>query len=143
MYSHESADGRWRTEENEIITLCTCRSISSVIFPVLLRGHSLSPVLCPYALHLQHCMTLTSLPSGIHSPFFGAFFKNSLAAAFSGRSGMDSSGGGSNSSSELLCSPSLQDNIDGKSRRYGMPCTGRRTWRSPFAAATLPLAAAP
>lgn len=39
-----------------------------------------------------HCMTLTSFPKGIQSPFVGACARNSRALSLPGTSGMQSSG---------------------------------------------------
>lgn len=93
-----------------------CRMVSIRLLPLSRIGHSRSPVLCqhlhlscrnllpvlsylwPYALHLQHCMTFTSLPSGMNRPLVGAFLRNSRAAWFSGKSGIASSGRSSASS---------------------------------------------
>jgi hypothetical protein len=44
------------------------------------------------ALAHSHCITLTSLPRGIHSPLVGAWARNSLACSLPGTSGIQSSG---------------------------------------------------
>jgi len=44
------------------------------------------------ALSALHCITLTSFPKGIQSPFVGACARNSRALSLPGTSGMQSSG---------------------------------------------------
>lgn len=58
------------------------RTVNSMFIPVSANSGTL----------YSHCITFTSLPRGIHSPFVGAWARKLLASSFPGSAGIQSSG---------------------------------------------------